>query len=107
MLALIKKSQIVIPDSGGFQKEAYWAQIPCITLRDETEWIETLENGWNRLWSPSTNTAGLSDFYTDIIRQRPVGWQLIYGDGKSAKKIVAAIKGEFRHIKVLTLKRFQ
>ena len=71
---LLSKASFVITDSGGLQKEAYFHKVPCITLRSETEWVETIENGWNRLWTD--NNYNLQKTIKD------------YGDGFCAKKII-------------------
>lgn len=69
MLMLVQHAKAVITDSGGLQKEAYWLKTPCMTVRSETEWIETLENGWNHLVAAEADailsaTAHLADSNT-------------------------------------------
>lgn len=90
MLLMLEKCHSVITDSGGLQKEAYWAKKPCITLREETEWTETLEGGWNQL-APPGNSNLLNAYKT------PPGhpWKPLYGDGKAADKIAGIIAGHY------------
>ncbi len=87
MIALIASARVVVTDSGGVQKEAYWLAVPCVTLRDETEWIETVETGWNQL------VAADADRIAQAIAgaARPSTHPALYGDGHAAERIVEVI----------------
>jgi UDP-N-acetylglucosamine 2-epimerase len=82
-IALLMGSSKVVTDSGGVQKEAYFFGVPCVTLRDETEWIETLEDGWNALVGAETD-----DILDAIEKFNPEGTKSkSFGDGHAAEKI--------------------
>ena len=88
MLQLIKASAKILTDSGGLQKEAYWLQKPTLTLRKETEWIETLERGCNKLVGNNQQEI-VSNFHDHEEGQ----WDPnLYGDGKSAQRMAEIIK---------------
>jgi UDP-N-acetylglucosamine 2-epimerase len=88
MLTLEKHAACILTDSGGIQKEAYLLGVRCITLRDETEWLETVQAGWNVLVGADSE-AILTAYYD----WRPIGARPDYfGDGHAAEKIVAILK---------------
>jgi UDP-GlcNAc3NAcA epimerase len=88
MVGLTSGSAVIATDSGGLQKEAYFAGVPCVTLRDETEWIETLELGWNRLATPNDSKVMYQAVVSALSFQRNSLPDPIYGDGDAAGKIV-------------------
>jgi UDP-GlcNAc3NAcA epimerase len=91
MLALERSAVAIATDSGGVQKEAYLAGVPCITLRTETEWVETVEAGWNRVAGddPQALRSALADAsFMDRSRTRPD----LFGDGRAAGRIVSALE---------------
>lgn len=92
MILLEKNSKVILTDSGGVQKEAYWFKVPCITLREETEWVETVEVGWNTL--VATNADKIFDAFKKVLYgNRPENFQnSCYGEGNAAKKILECIR---------------
>jgi len=91
MLALEEHARKILTDSGGVQKEALWFRVPCITLREETEWVETLECGWNTL--AGTDPARI---LAAISAPAPTGVPpQIYGDGHAAERIAGIVKEEY------------
>jgi len=83
MAMLEQSARMIITDSGGVQKEAYFYAVPCVTVRPETEWVETVAAGWNRL-------AGTGEEIIDAITRRwwPDAHEQLYGDGRAARRIV-------------------
>jgi UDP-GlcNAc3NAcA epimerase len=85
MLALVASSEIVITDSGGLQKEAYWLQVPCVTIRPSTEWVDTVEVGANTLTGPEGLAGALAN------ARFPDEAPTLYGDGHASERIAAAL----------------
>jgi len=88
--ALLTRARAVLTDSGGVQKEAYLAGVPCITLRDTTEWVETVERGWNVLVDLDAGAARAA-LERPVPDERPE----LYGDGHAAERVVGSVERWF------------
>jgi len=87
-LWLEKNAKKILTDSGGIQKEAYILNIPCITLRKNTEWVETVEDGWNIL--VGTNKEKIIESINDFTPKKKT--RNVFGNGKACNKIVRILK---------------
>jgi UDP-GlcNAc3NAcA epimerase len=90
-VALLRSARALLTDSGGMQKEAYFFGVPCVTLRDETEWVETVQLGWNTL--VGTNPKRIVEAAAAAVR--PAERPQVYGDGHAAARVATVIEEHF------------
>lgn len=90
MLVLEKNARVILTDLGGVQKEAFFFRVPCVTLREETEWVETVEAGWNKLVGCDPERSVRAALGAQ--QGEETDWH--FGDGRAAKRIVSLLKRE-------------
>lgn len=88
MIAAVSAARVILTDSGGLQKEAYWCGVPCVTLRGETEWTETVTSGWNVL--ADTDHARIVEGVARAVPRE--GVRDAYGEPGAAARVVTAIE---------------
>ena len=89
MIALLKRSSIVLTDSGGLQKEAFFFSSPCVTLRDQTEWVELVENGFNML--AGANYDEINNAFNSMVKSKPDFSLDLYGKGHASENIASIL----------------
>ncbi len=91
-VALSSQARVIVTDSGGLQKEAYWYGVPCVTLRPSTEWVDTVEVGANTLVDDDAGALARAVEEASMPAERPE----LYGDGRASDRIADALSMLFR-----------
>jgi UDP-GlcNAc3NAcA epimerase len=91
MVLLEQHARLIATDSGGVQKEAFFYKVPCVTLRDETEWVELVELGWNRTVSPCSGKEVAKGILQAVHTRGAHAYP--YGKGRASQKIVSILVG--------------
>jgi len=95
MVMLEKNARLIATDSGGVQKEAFFYRVPCVTLREETEWVELVELGWNRLCPPCDHGAIVSCIWSSARSTPACPPQAeLYGGGQASKRIADMLRAK-------------
>ncbi len=89
MIALEQNARVILTDSGGIQKEAYWFKVPCITLREETEWVETVQSGWNVI--VGADEQSIIKAVSGADKLNGIYQKTMYGNGKASNRICEII----------------
>ncbi|TLS76049.1 UDP-N-acetylglucosamine 2-epimerase (non-hydrolyzing) [Mariprofundus erugo] len=89
MVQLEESAKVVVTDSGGVQKEACFFNVPCVTMRDETEWVETVESGWNRL--ACATSEAIMNAIVEALNSEGIKPVYPYGNGDAAQKILETL----------------
>ena len=85
--ALASQARVIVTDSGGLQKEAYWYGVPCVTLRPSTEWVDTVEVGANQLVDDDPERLVVAVETAEMPEERPQ----LYGDGRAAERVAETL----------------
>ena len=89
MAALCSQARVIVTDSGGLQKEAYWYGVPCVTARPSTEWVDTVEAGANVLVDADPGRLAAAVAAARMPDERPP----LYGDGHASERVATALRG--------------
>jgi UDP-GlcNAc3NAcA epimerase len=92
LASLASQARVIVTDSGGLQKEAYWYGVPCVTLRPSTEWVDTVEAGANVLVDDDPDLIGSAVDSAELPKRRPT----LYGDGKAAERVAEVLVATMR-----------